>query len=152
MAKDVVMSVRLTQAARDRLRREARHRGVSLSGLFLTAMLRELGWGDRTRVTYHHEDGIWWADSEDVPGYYACAATLEELRELVREGMKFHLIEEFYEDDKPIESVQGICSQPPDFVAGPSCSTLFVGLSATGGWMQQFGPRTFAGPGRWSAA
>jgi hypothetical protein len=32
------------------------------------------------RLTYHYEGGLWWADSEDAPGYYAGAATLAELR------------------------------------------------------------------------
>lgn len=43
------------------------------------------------RVTYHCEDGLWWADSEDAPGYYAGGATFGQLRERVREGIPFHL-------------------------------------------------------------
>lgn len=43
------------------------------------------------RVTYHHERDSWWAESPDVPGYTAVAATLEELRAAVREGLPFHL-------------------------------------------------------------
>lgn len=43
------------------------------------------------RVTYHYEDGLWWADSEDAPGYYAGADTFAELRERAAEGIAFHL-------------------------------------------------------------
>lgn len=43
------------------------------------------------RVTYHHEDGTWWAESVDVPGFTAAADALPELRQLVREGLAFHL-------------------------------------------------------------
>jgi hypothetical protein len=40
---------------------------------------------------YHQEPDVWWADSPDVSGYGAAAATLDELRELVREGVPFFL-------------------------------------------------------------
>lgn len=43
------------------------------------------------RVTYYHEDGTWWAESADVPGFTAVADALPELRQLVREGLMFHL-------------------------------------------------------------
>lgn len=42
------------------------------------------------RVTYHFEDGAWWADSSDVPSYYAGATTLARCRELAEEGLAFH--------------------------------------------------------------
>lgn len=45
----------------------------------------------RVRMVYHFEDGSWWADSDDAPGYYAGAETLEQLRKSVREGLEFHL-------------------------------------------------------------
>lgn len=43
---------------------------------------------DSIRVIYHHEppDG-WWAESPDLPGYYAAGESYDEVRELVEEGM-----------------------------------------------------------------
>lgn len=43
------------------------------------------------RIAYHFEGGSWWADSPDVPGYYAGAATLARCRELAEVGVEFHL-------------------------------------------------------------
>jgi predicted RNase H-like HicB family nuclease len=42
-------------------------------------------------VSYHHEDGSWWADSPTVEGFTAVGDTLEETRLLVREGVDFYL-------------------------------------------------------------
>jgi predicted RNase H-like HicB family nuclease len=42
-------------------------------------------------VTYHHEDGSWWAESDDVPGFSALGSSLTETRERVRSGLAFHL-------------------------------------------------------------
>jgi predicted RNase H-like HicB family nuclease len=47
-----------------------------------------------TRVTYHHEDDTWWAESPDVPGFSATADSLSALRTLVWEGLAFHLEQE----------------------------------------------------------
>lgn len=44
-----------------------------------------------TRVTYHHEDDAWWAESPDVPGFSAAADSLPDLRQVVREGLSFHI-------------------------------------------------------------
>ncbi len=41
------------------------------------------------RVTYHHEDGAWWADSPDLDGWVAGGDTLAEARVQAREGIKF---------------------------------------------------------------
>ncbi|MEE6273543.1 type II toxin-antitoxin system HicB family antitoxin [Georgenia sp. MJ206] len=46
-------------------------------------------------VVYHNEDGAWWAQSPTVPNFTAAASTLDELRELTREGIAFYL-----EDDE----------------------------------------------------
>lgn len=43
------------------------------------------------RVTYHHEDGAWWADSSDLDGWYAGGETLAEARAQVREGLAFYV-------------------------------------------------------------
>jgi predicted RNase H-like HicB family nuclease len=40
-------------------------------------------WWRRRRVT-------WWADSTDLPGWFAAADTEEELRALVVSGIRFH--------------------------------------------------------------
>lgn len=42
-------------------------------------------------MIYHHEDGSWWAESPDVPGFVAAGDTVGEVRALVREGVPFHL-------------------------------------------------------------
>ena len=39
------------------------------------------------RVRYHEEEGRWWADSPDIAGFIAGGDTLEETRNLVREGI-----------------------------------------------------------------
>jgi predicted RNase H-like HicB family nuclease len=38
-------------------------------------------------VVHHYVDGSWWAEAEGHPGYLAVASTLDELRELVEEGL-----------------------------------------------------------------
>jgi predicted RNase H-like HicB family nuclease len=43
------------------------------------------------RLTYHQEDGAWWVDSDDVPGFYAAADTFDEARREAREGLSFAL-------------------------------------------------------------
>lgn len=39
-------------------------------------------------VTYHFEDGSWWADSADIPGWSAAGGTFRGTRDLVREAME----------------------------------------------------------------
>ncbi|HMB53841.1 MAG TPA: type II toxin-antitoxin system HicB family antitoxin [Thermoanaerobaculia bacterium] len=43
------------------------------------------------RVIYHHEDGGWWAESPDVPRWYAAGDTYAEVAELAAEGIPFAL-------------------------------------------------------------
>lgn len=59
----------------------------------------------QVRMVYHFEDGSWWADSEDAPGYYAGAATLGQLRERVHEGLEFHFEDSVEVTDEIIEIV-----------------------------------------------
>lgn len=40
-------------------------------------------------VVYHYEDGSWWAETDEVPGFVAGAATFEETRTLTHEGLEF---------------------------------------------------------------
>ena len=91
--RHVVVSTRFVPADFKRLHRAAERRGMTLVGFIHDAVLRELDAheGDTVRVTYHREGDSWWADSVDVPGYYAGASAVGELHELVREGLKFHL-------------------------------------------------------------
>lgn len=42
------------------------------------------------QVIYHQEPEGWWAESPDVEGFGASGETLEELRDLVREGLPFY--------------------------------------------------------------
>lgn len=37
------------------------------------------------QITYHHEDGSWWAESHDLPGLFAGGDSLEEAKELARQ-------------------------------------------------------------------
>lgn len=45
-------------------------------------------------LRYHYEPEGWWAESEEYPGYSAFGASLEEVRLLAHEGLRF-----FAEDD-----------------------------------------------------
>ncbi len=46
---------------------------------------------DAIPVIYHQEPDGWWADSPLLPGWTAAAETLDELRPLVEEGVRFTL-------------------------------------------------------------
>lgn len=60
----------------------------------------------QVRVVYHFEDGAWWADSEDSPGYYAGGGgSFEQFRERVREGLVFHLNEPVEISEEIVEVV-----------------------------------------------
>jgi predicted RNase H-like HicB family nuclease len=42
-------------------------------------------------VIYHSESGAWWAESPRIPEWTATAETLDELRALVEDGVRFAL-------------------------------------------------------------
>lgn len=42
-------------------------------------------------VTYHYEDGLWWADSPDVPEFSGGGGTFVEAQAMAREGLAFAL-------------------------------------------------------------
>lgn len=46
---------------------------------------------DTIPVVYHHEPDGWWADSRHLAGWSAAAETVDELRPLVEEGVRFYL-------------------------------------------------------------
>ena len=51
-------------------------------------------------VIYHEEDGLWWADSEQVPGWAAGGNSREEVRERVLEGLPFFLDDDVVIDEQ----------------------------------------------------
>jgi predicted RNase H-like HicB family nuclease len=57
------------------------------------------------RVSYHHEDGAWWADSPDLQGWAAGGASLAEAREQVRDGLRFFIGED-------VEILEGDLERP----------------------------------------
>lgn len=50
----------------------------------------------QVNITYHREDGTWWAESDEMPGFSAAGNTFEETRRLAREDVPF-----FFDDNKP---------------------------------------------------
>jgi len=42
-------------------------------------------------VVYHHDPDGWWANSPDLAGWTATAETVDDLRSLVEEGVRFYL-------------------------------------------------------------
>ncbi len=45
---------------------------------------------DRVGVI-HHEEGSWWAESSDAPGWFGATDTYEESHYLAEEGIRFAL-------------------------------------------------------------
>jgi predicted RNase H-like HicB family nuclease len=41
------------------------------------------------RLLFHEDEGSWWADSPDLPGFMAAADTFEEVRAMAGEGAAF---------------------------------------------------------------
>jgi predicted RNase H-like HicB family nuclease len=88
-------------------------------------------------VTYHFEDGTWWAESDDVPGFFAAGQSVGETRQLVRSGLAFHFdgvdvgdleIRETRDDGNPV-FVSEITR--PDFSWSPSWSWTQVSHAAS---------------------
>ena len=50
----------------------------------------------QVNITYHGEDGVWWAESNDMPGFSAAGDTFAETRKLAREDIPF-----FFDDNEP---------------------------------------------------
>ena len=44
----------------------------------------------QVNITYHREDGVWWAESDDMPGFSAAGDTFAETRKNVWEGVDFY--------------------------------------------------------------
>jgi len=58
-------------------------------------------------VVYHLEDGCWWAESDDVPGFVAGADTFDETRARVHEGLEFELGEPVEVDGRFDDAAMG---------------------------------------------
>lgn len=77
------------------------------------------------QVSYHYEDGEgWWADSDALPGWTAIGATFEEVRTLVREGVR-----EFVGDTAIVEEL-GVPFMVSTTTSGFSSGTIEAGWSA----------------------
>lgn len=50
----------------------------------------------QVNITYHRKDGVWWAESDDMPGFSAAGDTFAETRKLAREDIPF-----FFDDNEP---------------------------------------------------
>ena len=70
------------------------------------------------RVLYHTEDGTWWADSPDVPGWIGGADTFDETRRLVEEGIPWALerddvVLEHYVPAPSVVAAEAAPTEPP---------------------------------------
>lgn len=88
------------------------------------------------RVVYHNETDTWWAESPDVPGFSAAAESLDDLRELVRTGLTFHLgdqIEIFEETARAglVATVSYVGVSPATRSASASAEGLLVVASSS---------------------
>ena len=72
------------------------------------------------RVAYHHEDEGWWADSQDVPGWTATASSVDELRQLVEEGVRFALDDAGVVISHVLEGAPHVSGLSFDFISGKS--------------------------------
>ena len=92
------------------------------------------------QVQYHREDGSWWADSQDVDGFYAVGASFDETRALAQEGLAFYL------DGEAVRVVEKFENGAAVDVASA------VSVPAKGWWTEAFAhgfglAQTFGGPG-----
>lgn len=51
-------------------------------------------------VVYHFEDGSWWAEADEAPGFVAGASTFEQMRTLTREGLALEFDEPVALDER----------------------------------------------------
>lgn len=67
------------------------------------------------KLTYHNEDGVWWVESADLPGFSAVGNTLEDARGQAKEGLEFALgTKDFSVDD----IVQSAGTRPEKLIYG----------------------------------
>ncbi|MFI6506039.1 type II toxin-antitoxin system HicB family antitoxin [Streptosporangium sp. NPDC050855] len=93
----------------------------------------------KVTVVYHHEDDVWWAESTepDLQTFAAVGDTLDEVRELTREGVAFYLdeaidLDERYDQARPVvvhflmESAAGIADALTVSVGGRRANDIVV--------------------------
>jgi len=54
-------------------------------------------------VTYHREDGSWWAESPEIEGFTAAGDSFTEVRELVTSGVPFYLDDDYVDIKEQLE-------------------------------------------------
>lgn len=84
-------------------------------------------------VIYHRDPDAWWADSPAVPGWTATAETLDELRSLVEEGVRFSLERDDVVIDHTLDyGVPALAYITFDFVTGQVAIARHSASSALG--------------------
>lgn len=81
------------------------------------------------RVRYHFDEGAWWADSPDIPGFSAAGRSFDEVRQQVREGVPFFLGESaaVVEEGIPEAFPQGDASVATIHLTGAFTGSLLQG-------------------------
>ncbi len=75
---------------------------------------------EKIRVIYHEEDGSWWTESPDFPGWVSGADTYEEARKLAEDGIPWALEREVELEHDPAERLERVevDGEPAPFPAG----------------------------------
>lgn len=81
-------------------------------------------------IDYHEEDGQWWADSPDVPGYSAWGGSLEEVRALVREGLAFATDNHLAEPHERLTAARVPATSRDEFGAVRNLWTVISGVAS----------------------
>jgi len=86
----------------------------------------------RVRVIYHHEADGWWADSPEISGWTATAASVDELRSLAEEGVRFALDDPTVQIEHQLDGGPDNAQITYDFVLRKT-EIRALGSSAAGG-------------------
>jgi predicted RNase H-like HicB family nuclease len=70
----------------------------------------------RVHVIYHHETDGWWADSPEISGWTATAGSVDELRALAEDGVRFALDDSSVLIEHQLDSDPGYAQVTYDFV------------------------------------
>ena len=84
------------------------------------------------RIEYHQEDGSWWAESPELPGFFAAGSTLEEVRSEAQGGVIFYMEE--YSISGPANLIEEGLPNRVTVSSSPSV----VSLVASGGAAARF--------------
>lgn len=83
------------------------------------------------RVIYHCDPGgSWWADSPVISGWSATADSVDELRKLAEEGVRFALERDDVCVEHELEGANGSDWLTFDFVLGQTTGRMTVGAHA----------------------